>query len=67
MEVDHDLCTGYAECQRTAGSLFEMNDANQSIPTPAATEADPDLLVRAAKQCPMSAISVADENGTVLF
>lgn len=65
--VDHDLCTGYAECQRTAGALFELNDANQSVPTSAASDADPDLLVRAARQCPMNAISVADENGLVLF
>lgn len=67
VEVDHDLCTGYAECQRTAGGAFEMDDDNQSLPTSAAASTDVDLLLRAARQCPMNAISVCDESGTVLF
>lgn len=67
MSVDHVLCTGYAECQRSAGAAFEMNEDNLSVPSDSAPTTDLELLLRAARQCPMNAITVADESGTVLF
>jgi hypothetical protein len=37
-----------------------------SVPLPAASEADPDLLVQVARACPTQAIRVVAEDGTVV-
>src|SRR6185312_2099351 len=36
-EVDHSICTGYAECARIAPEAFKLNENNQSEPVPSST------------------------------
>lgn len=58
--VDHDLCVGNDMCTSFAASTFAMNDDLQSEVVN--SEGDPlDKVLEAAENCPMSAITVEDE------
>jgi ferredoxin len=60
VSVDPDLCIGSGDCVRTLPTAFVLDDAlGVSVPTSNAADADPDLLVRAARSCPTQAIVVA--------
>lgn len=60
--VDADWCVGTAECVRLLPDAFRIDRARGvSVPTEAATSADPDLLAEAVRSCPMSAVSVREE------
>jgi ferredoxin len=54
--VDHDRCAGVTMCVQAAPGAFELNDDGQSE-FQAGDRAVQDLI-RAARSCPMSAITV---------
>jgi ferredoxin len=54
--VDHDRCAGVTMCVQAAPGAFELNDDGQSE-FQAGDWAVQDLI-RAARSCPMSAITV---------
>ena len=67
VSVDLDVCVGNAMCETYAPKVFVLNDDRQS------TVADPnadtlDNIMEAAQDCPVSAITVIDdETGETLF
>ena len=67
VSVDHDICVGNAMCETYAPKVFVLNDDRQS------TVADPtadtvENILEAAENCPVSAITVIDdETGETLF
>jgi ferredoxin len=67
VSIDPDLCIGSGDCGRLLPEAFELReDLGVSVPLPTAAETDPDLLVRAAVNCPTQAIRVVAVDGTVL-
>ena len=67
VSIDPELCIGSADCGRIAPAAFELReDLGVSVPRPGAADTDPDLLVRAAMNCPTQAIRVVASDGTVL-
>ena len=67
VSVDLDICVGNAMCETYAPKVFVLNDDRQS------TVADPNAdtfenIMEAAQDCPVSAITVIDdETGETLF
>ena len=67
VSVDLDICVGNAMCETYAPKVFVLNDDRQS------TVADPNAdtfenIMEAAQDCPVSAITVIDdETGESLF
>ncbi len=67
VSVDHNKCVGSTICVLTTPKVFALNEKGQS------TVLDPDgdteaRIVEAAKQCPLSAITVEDaDTGKRLF
>lgn len=67
VSIDPDLCIGSGDCVRLLPSAFELReDLGVSVPRPEAAEADVDVLVRAAVNCPSQAIRVVAADGTIL-
>lgn len=64
IDVDQELCLGYALCVGRFPDLFEMApDTDQAIPTK--SKLSPDDLVRARAAisgCPIEAISLRDDD-----
>jgi ferredoxin len=65
--VDHDHCVGNGMCLAAAPNVFAHNDDRQSTVTDPAGD-PPELVLRAAANCPTSAIRVEDDDtGEALF
>jgi ferredoxin len=64
-EVDHTVCTGYAECARIAPTGFKLNENNQSEPLESSTPDD--VLLTAAQECPTNAIRIVSDDGDVVY
>ena len=59
VEVDDGICMAAGECVRVAPDVFVIDEEEMvATTTPAVVGARPELLRRAAKACPVSAISV---------
>ncbi len=67
VSVDHNLCVGNQMCVSIATRALTLNDDRQAIP--ADVDADTEaVIMEAAEQCPMAAISVTDsDTGEQLF
>lgn len=64
IEVDRDLCIGSGDCVDSAPNVFELDDDGKAIvidPDGAST----DDVIDAARNCPVTAIFVAGEEGDV--
>jgi ferredoxin len=62
VQVDREVCIGSADCVDTAPAVFELDDEGK------ATVIDPDGapfddVLEAARNCPVTAIFVAGEEG----
>jgi len=65
--VDPDLCIGSAECVRILPSGFQIDEARGvSVPQPAASSAEPDVLAEVVRSCPTGAVRVVDAQGNEL-
>jgi ferredoxin len=65
--VDHAVCVGNAGCVATAPGVFALDEGRQSIVIDR-DSASWELVVEAAEQCPVGAISVTDAaTGESLF
>ena len=60
ISIDHDRCAGITMCVQFAPGVFALDDAGQSVVT-SADGAARDVIVDAASQCPMEAITVVDD------
>jgi ferredoxin len=62
VEVDRALCIGSGDCVDTAPDVFQLDDEDKAVVV------DPDGaplddVLQAAQNCPVTAISVAGEQG----
>ena len=60
--VDRSLCIGSGDCVDTAPNVFQLDEEDKAVvvdPDGAAT----DDVIEAARNCPVSAIFVAGEDG----
>jgi ferredoxin len=64
--VDRDVCVGAAECVAIAPEVFELGDDGiaQVVHPEEATE---EILRKAAEECPVQAISLADDDGNPVY
>jgi ferredoxin len=66
IEVDRELCFGFADCVSTAPTVFALGDDG------IATVIDADgaslgLITEAAQNCPVDAITITDADGTRIY
>ena len=67
LSVDHNVCVGNAMCETFAPKVFVLNDDRQSEVADAAADTLENIM-EAAENCPVSAITVVDdETGETLF
>ena len=61
VSVDHNLCVGNQMCISIATKALTLNDDRQAIPADVDGDTE-EIILEAAEQCPMAAISVMDHN-----
>jgi len=67
VSVDPDLCIGSGDCVRILPAGFRIDEAaGVSRPLLGVEEADPELLLRAARTCPTQSIRLVTADGRVL-
>ncbi len=67
MKIDRSLCIGAATCVAIAPKAWALDDEAKAIILDTAIKESDETLLEAAKSCPVSAISIIDENGKTLF
>ena len=65
--VDRNVCIGSATCVVISPDAFELDSEGISTVKKDALKVDEETLLRAAKSCPVQAISVFDEDGSRIF
>ena len=65
--VDKDTCIGAASCVAIAPEVFDLDDEGKAFVKEGADISDVEMVMDAARSCPVSAISVFDEDGNKVF
>lgn len=65
--VDRILCIGAASCVAIAPTVFSLDDEAKAIVLPTYDPHDTNLILEAAKACPVAAITVYDETGKQIY
>jgi ferredoxin len=60
IEIDRDLCSGFASCVQDSPEIFELDTSGKA--TLRVTETDDERALGAAANCPMNAIAVFDRD-----
>jgi len=58
VEIDRDLCSGFASCVAEAPEIFQLDDSGTATLLQPVT--DDKRVLKAAEDCPMAAITVFD-------
>ena len=58
VDIDSDLCSGFAACVDVAPEIFKLDDSGTA--TLLVPETDDKRALKAAGDCPMAAITVLD-------
>lgn len=66
IQIDRKACIGAATCVVIAPDAFELDAQGISVAKVDATNNSTELLLQAAKSCPVSAIKLFDEQGKVI-
>jgi ferredoxin len=66
IEVDRELCFGYGDCVDTAPKVFALDEGNVAIVIDP-DGASYDLIVEAAQNCPVDAITLTAADGERLY
>ena len=66
IEVDRELCFGFGDCVDTAPDVFALDEGNVAIVTDP-DGASYDLIVEAAQNCPVDAITLTGPDGERLY
>lgn len=67
MTIDRNLCIGAATCVAVAPKAWTLDDEAKAIILDTAEEETDEMLMEAAKGCPVMAIIITDETGKQLF
>ena len=66
IEVDRELCFGFGDCVDTAPKVFALDEGNVAIVVDP-DGASYDLIVEAAQNCPVDAITLTGPDGERLY
>lgn len=67
MRIDQNLCIGAATCIAIAPKAWALNDEAKAVILDTADLETDEILLEAAKACPVMAIIITDENGQQVF
>ena len=65
-KVDRDLCIGSGECVRLAPKTFQLDSESKSTVIAQGADSD-EVLMEAAKTCPVAAIILTDPSGNQVY
>lgn len=65
--VDRDLCIGAATCVAIAPKTFVMDSDAKAVIIDTIAEDPDDVIIDAARGCPVAAIIITDETGAKVF
>ncbi len=66
IEVDRDACISAASCSALAPRTFGLDDEGKVVLLDPKGEAD-DVILEAARSCPVDAIRVYDDSGKLIW
>jgi len=66
IEVDRELCFGFGDCVSTAPAVFALDEGSVAIVVDP-DGASYDLIVEAAQNCPVDAITLTGPGGERLY
>lgn len=66
IEIDRELCIGAASCIAIAPDIFELDAENKAVAKPGAKATD-EVILNAAKSCPVLAIYLSNKDGKRLY
>lgn len=67
VEVDANTCIGAGPCVGVAPNTFVLDDAAKAAILETCDQDDAETIMNAARSCPVSAITVKNEKGEVVF
>lgn len=67
MRIDRGLCIGAATCVAIAPKGWALDEEAKAYILETAEEETDDMLLEAAKACPVMAIIIADEDGKQVY
>ncbi|MBI5448855.1 ferredoxin [Candidatus Gottesmanbacteria bacterium] len=67
MRIDRSLCIGAATCVAIAPKAWALDDEAKAIILDSVEEETDEILLEAAKGCPVMAIFLTDETGKQVF
>jgi ferredoxin len=67
MHIDQNLCIGAATCIAIAPKAWSLDDEAKAIILDTADTETDEILIEAAKSCPVMAIIITEEDGTQIF
>lgn len=66
VEVKKDICIGAGSCEATTPKVFKVNNESKAEIINSKGDSD-EMIMAAAKACPVQAIYVYDEDGNQIF
>ena len=66
IEVDRELCFGFGDCVDTAPKVFALDEHGVAVVVDP-EGASYDLIVEAAQNCPVDAITITDAEGERIY
>lgn len=67
VHVDRDLCIGAATCVLMAPFAYNLDDEAKAVLLESIINDNPDDVLEGAKSCPVDAIIIKDEKGTIIY
>jgi ferredoxin len=66
VRVERDLCIGIGNCVAINLKVFKLDSSNKAVVINPVSISE-DLIMKAAKSCPLNAIIIEDEDGQQLY
>lgn len=67
MRIERNLCIGAATCVALAPKAWALDDEAKAIILDTSDQESDDMLIEAAKGCPVMAIFITDDTGKQIF
>jgi ferredoxin len=67
MKIDRNLCIGAATCVAIAPKAWTLDNQAKAVILDTAEEESDEVLIEAAKGCPVAAIIITDASGKQIF